>query len=48
MYARLAARALADGDLADADHRSFAVADVPPVAAAEPADTGLRVGFSAP
>ncbi|MFM9124622.1 MAG: hypothetical protein ACKOSO_05585 [Actinomycetota bacterium] len=47
MYARLAARALADGDLADAEHRAFAVADVPPVAAAEPAATGLRVGFSA-
>ena len=48
MYARLAARALADGDLADPEHRAFAVADVPPVASAEPADTGLRVGFSAP
>lgn len=48
MYARLAARALADGDLADPEHRAFAVADVPPVAAAEPVDTGLRVGFSAP
>jgi hypothetical protein len=46
MYARLAARVLADGDLADPEHRTFAVADVPPVAAAEPADTGLRVGFS--
>jgi len=47
MYARLAARALADGDLADAEHRAFAAADVPPVAAAGPAATGLRVGFSA-
>lgn len=48
MYARLAGRALEDGDLADPEHRAFAVSDVPPVAAAAPAETGLRVGFSAP
>ncbi|MGA0121623.1 MAG: hypothetical protein ACO3KD_01255 [Gaiellales bacterium] len=48
MYARLAGRALADGAPDPDAQRAFALADVPPVAAAEPAETGLRVGFSAP
>lgn len=47
MYARLAQRALADGIADPTELGAFAVADVPPVAAAEPRDTGLRVGFSA-
>ncbi len=46
MYARLATRTMTDG-VADADERrAFAVADVPPAAAAALTDTGLRVGFS--
>lgn len=48
MYARMAARALADGEATPDEHRAFAPADVPPVDGAALADTGLRVGFSAP
>jgi hypothetical protein len=47
MYARMAARALADGVVTPEERRAFAVGDVPPVAEAALADTGLRVGFSA-
>ncbi len=47
MYARMAARALADGVATPDEHRAFAAEDVPPVDQAALADTGLRVGFSA-
>lgn len=47
MYARMAARALADGTATPDEHRAFAAGDVPPVDEAALADTGLRVGFSA-